>query len=157
MRVGQSYFQLIMILGKICTNYRRIRKGIQKKVRNTKFKGKLLAKYGQREKSHVEDRLKKITTLLAEIAREYNADLVREDLKDLNLNGRRKSKGYTEKEWDKDTSTTIQFWCGGWDLNPRRPTPAELPGILSQSAPVGLARGTPASSKINESYFLSFL
>jgi len=40
----------------------------------------------------VEDRLKKITTLLAEIARENNADLVQESLKDLRLNSRKRSK-----------------------------------------------------------------
>jgi len=102
-----------MILGKICTNYRRIRKGIQKKVRNTKFKGKLLAKYGQREKSHVEDRLKKITTLLAEIAREYNADLVREDLKDLNLNGRRRAKAILKKNRIKIQAPRFNFGAGG--------------------------------------------
>ncbi len=36
--------------------------------------------------------MKKITTLLAEVAREHNADLVKENLKDLRLNGRKKSK-----------------------------------------------------------------
>ena len=29
-------------------------------------------------------------------------------------------------------------WCGGWDLNPRRPTPADL-----KSAPFVLARAPP--------------
>ena len=29
-------------------------------------------------------------------------------------------------------------WCGGWDLNPRRPTPAGL-----EPAPFGLARAPP--------------
>jgi len=77
---------------KIRTNYRRIRKSIQMKVENPRLRNKLLAKYGQRERSRVEDRLKKITTLLAEIAREYNAYLARENLKDLKLNGRRKNK-----------------------------------------------------------------
>ncbi len=37
---------------------------------------------------------------------------------------------------------TIQLlgsnWCGGWDLNPRRPTPADL-----ESAPFSLARAPP--------------
>ena len=36
--------------------------------------------------------MKKITTTLAEIAREHNADLVKENLKDLKLNGKKKSK-----------------------------------------------------------------
>ncbi len=30
------------------------------------------------------------------------------------------------------------YWCGGWDLNPRRPTPADL-----ESAPFSLARAPP--------------
>ncbi len=77
---------------KIRTNYRRIRKGIQMKVKNPRLRNKLLAKYGRRERKRVEDRLKKITTLLAEIAKEYNADLVREKLKDLRLNGKKSSK-----------------------------------------------------------------
>ncbi len=77
---------------KIRANYRRIRKSIQEKVRNTNLRDKLLAKYGHRERKRVEDRLKKLTTLLAEIAREHNADLVRENLKDLKLNGKRRSK-----------------------------------------------------------------
>ncbi|RLE86455.1 MAG: hypothetical protein DRN04_19480 [Thermoprotei archaeon] len=76
----------------IRTNYRRIRKSIQMKVKNPRLRNKLLARYGFRERKRVEDRLKKITTLLAEIAREYNADLVRENLRDLRLNGRKKSK-----------------------------------------------------------------
>ncbi len=77
---------------KIRTNYRRIRKSVQEKVRNPRIRNKLLAKYGFRERKRIEDRLKKITTLLAEIAREYNADLVRENLRDLKLNGRKRSK-----------------------------------------------------------------
>ena len=77
---------------KIRTNYRRIRKGIQMKVKNPRLRDKLLAKYGCRERMRVEDRLKKITTLLAEIAEEHNADLVRENLKNLRLNSRKRSK-----------------------------------------------------------------
>ena len=77
---------------KIRINYRRIRKSIQKKVRNPKLRDKLLAKYGSRERKSVEDRLKKITTTLADIAREHNTDLVKENLKDLKLNGKKKSK-----------------------------------------------------------------
>ena len=77
---------------RIRTNYRRIRKSIQKKVENERLRDKLLAKYGSHERKRVEDRLKKITTLLAEIARKHNTDLVRENLKDLKLNGKRRSK-----------------------------------------------------------------
>jgi len=77
---------------RIRTNYRRIRKSIQKKVKNERLRDKLLARYGFRERKRVEDRLKKITTTLAEIAKEHGADLVRENLKDLKLNGRKKSK-----------------------------------------------------------------
>jgi len=73
-------------------NYRRIRKGVQEKVEDSSVRNKLLARYGYRERKRVEDRLKKIATLLAEVAREHNADLVREDLKDLRLNNRRRSK-----------------------------------------------------------------
>lgn len=76
----------------IRTNYRRIRKGIQMKVRSSRLRDKLLAKYGSRERNRVDDRLKKITTFLAEIAREYNADLVRENLKDLKLNSKKRCK-----------------------------------------------------------------
>jgi len=77
---------------RIRTNYRRIRKSIQKKVKKERLRDKLLAKYGSHERKRVEDRLKKITTLLAEIARKHNTDLVRENLKDLKLNGKRRSK-----------------------------------------------------------------
>ncbi len=77
---------------RIRTNYRRIRKSIQKRVKNQKLRDKLLAKYGRRERKRVEDRLRKITTLLAEIARQYNADLIRENLRDLKLNNRGKNK-----------------------------------------------------------------
>jgi transposase, IS605 OrfB family, central region len=76
----------------IRTNYRRIRKRIQEKVENLTPRNKLLEKYGFRERKRVEDRLKKITTLLAEIAREHNADLVRENLRDLKLKSKKKSK-----------------------------------------------------------------
>ena len=77
---------------KIRTNYRRIRKSIQEKVKNPRVRDKLLAKYGRRERKRIEDRLKKITTILAETAKEYEADLIRENLKDLRLNCRKKSK-----------------------------------------------------------------
>ncbi|MCE4613411.1 MAG: zinc ribbon domain-containing protein [Desulfurococcales archaeon] len=61
-------------------------------MRNPRVRDKLLGKYGHRERKRIEDRLKKMTTLLVEIAREYNVDLVRENLKDLKLNGKKKSK-----------------------------------------------------------------
>lgn len=77
---------------KIRTNYRRIRKSIQLKVENPVVRVKLLAKYGSRERKRVEDRLRKIATLLAEIARGHSADLVREDLRDLKLKSKKKSK-----------------------------------------------------------------
>jgi len=77
---------------RIRTSYRKIRKSIQGKVKNPRLRNKLLAKYDYRERKRVEDRVKKITTLLVVIAKEHNADLVRENLKDLRLNGRRKSE-----------------------------------------------------------------
>ena len=77
---------------RIRANYRRIRKSVQEKVKNTRLRDKLLAKYGFRERKRVVDRLKKITTLLAEIAREHDAGLVRENLKDLKLKGGKRSK-----------------------------------------------------------------
>jgi len=76
----------------IRTNYRRTRKGIQVKVKDPYKQRRLLAKYGSREKRRVEDRLKKIAALLAEIAREHNADIVRESLKDLKTNGKKRSR-----------------------------------------------------------------
>jgi len=65
---------------------------IQEKEENPTLRNRLLAKYGARERSRVEDRLKKITTLLAEIAREHNTNLVRERLRDLKLNGKGRNK-----------------------------------------------------------------
>jgi len=85
-------FSLRHNIRRIRSNYRRIRKSIQLKVKNPAIRDKLLAKYGSREKKRVEDRLKKITTLLAEIAREHKADLVRENLRDLKLDSKKKSK-----------------------------------------------------------------
>jgi len=77
---------------KIRTNYRRIRKSIQDNAGNPYLRKKLLVKYGYCEKKRIEDKLKKMTTLIAEIAKEYNADLVRENLKDLRQNGKKKNK-----------------------------------------------------------------
>jgi len=87
-----TLFSIKHDIRKIRTNYRRIRKSIQEKVKNRYLCNKLLAKYGFREKKRVEDRLKKVTTLLAEIAKEHNADLVRESLKDIKLNAKKRSK-----------------------------------------------------------------
>ncbi|MCD6487924.1 MAG: transposase [Desulfurococcales archaeon] len=91
-RSEATLFSIRHNIRKIRTNYRRIRKSIQEKVKNPKLRNELLAKYGSRERKRVEDRLKKITLLLAEIARENNADLVRESLKDLRLNSKKRSK-----------------------------------------------------------------
>ena len=87
-----ALFSIRHDIRKIRTNYRRIRKSIQRKVENPRLRDELLAKYGSRERRRVGDRLKKITTLLAEIARQHSANLVRENLKDLRLNGRRRSR-----------------------------------------------------------------
>ena len=87
-----TLFSIKHDIRRIRLNYRRIRKSIQLKVKNPTLRDKLLAKYGSRERRRVEDRSKKITTLLAEIAREHNADLVRENLKDLKLSGEKRSK-----------------------------------------------------------------
>ena len=89
---GAVLFSIRHDIRKIRTNYRRIRKSIQKKAKNQSIRDKLLAKYGFRERKRVEDRLKKISAMLAEIAREHNADLVRENLKDLRLNSKKKGK-----------------------------------------------------------------
>ena len=53
--------------------------------------------------------------------------------------GLEKSKNYTRKEWDESTSTKIQQWCGGWDLNPRRPTP-QAPQACPVNRQLALAR-----------------
>ncbi|MEM4959410.1 MAG: zinc ribbon domain-containing protein, partial [Nanopusillaceae archaeon] len=73
-------------------NYRRIRRSIQKKVENIYERNRLLEKYGARERSRVEDRVKKVTTVLAEIARMHKADIVRENLRDMKMNGRKGSR-----------------------------------------------------------------
>jgi len=85
-------FSIKYDIRRIRTSYRRIRKSIQTKVKNPYLQKKLLTKYGFRERKRVEDRLKKITTLLAEIGREHDADLVRENLENLKMNGKRRSK-----------------------------------------------------------------
>jgi len=76
----------------IRTNYRRIRKGIQIKVKDPCKQRRLLARYGSCEKRRVDDRLKKISVLLTEIAKEHGADIVRENLKDLKENSKRRNK-----------------------------------------------------------------
>ncbi len=87
-----TLFSISHDIRRMRANYRGIRKSIQEKVKNPRLRDKLLAKYGYRERKRVEDRLKKIATLLAEIAREHEADLVRENLKDLRVNGKKRSK-----------------------------------------------------------------
>ncbi len=87
-----TLFSIKHDIKKMRLNYRRVRKSIQKKVKNPTVRDRVLTKYGARERSRIEDRLKKITTLLAEIAREHNADLVRENLRDLNLNTKKRSR-----------------------------------------------------------------
>lgn len=79
------FFKIKHDLKELRLNYRKIRKKRQEKYG-------MKAKLKLREKNRVNDRIKKATTLLAEIARKFKADLVREDLKNLRENGRRKSK-----------------------------------------------------------------
>ncbi len=85
------FFRVRHDIRKIRVNYRRIRKSIQGKVKDEKTKDKLLAKYGERERKRVEDRIKKISSLLTELCLKFNADLVVEDLKYLK-NAKTKSK-----------------------------------------------------------------
>ncbi|MEM2421285.1 MAG: hypothetical protein QW637_05915 [Acidilobaceae archaeon] len=73
-------------------NYRRIRRYIQKKVKNTFEKNRLLEKYRTREKRRVEDIVKKVTTTLVETARVYSADIVRENLRDMKMNSKKVSR-----------------------------------------------------------------
>ena len=68
---------------KIRINYRRIRKSIQKEIRDEKRRNRLLAKYGKRERNRVESRIKNIVASLVKLAEKFRADLVREDLRDL--------------------------------------------------------------------------
>ncbi|MEM1939551.1 MAG: IS200/IS605 family accessory protein TnpB-related protein [Acidilobaceae archaeon] len=73
-------------------NYRRIRRYIQKKVKNTFEKNGLLEKYRTREKRRVEDIVKKVTATLVETARVYSADIVRENLRDMKMNSKKVSR-----------------------------------------------------------------
>ncbi|MEM1838902.1 MAG: transposase [Candidatus Bathyarchaeia archaeon] len=79
-------------ISRLRENYRRMRRSIQKEVENIYERNRLLEKYGARERNRVEDRVKKVTTALAEIARACGADLVREKLKNMKLNSRKGSR-----------------------------------------------------------------
>uniref|UniRef100_A0A7J3JQ21 Cas12f1-like TNB domain-containing protein n=1 Tax=Ignisphaera aggregans TaxID=334771 RepID=A0A7J3JQ21_9CREN len=59
---------------------------------NTYERNKLLEKLGARERYRVEDRVKKVTTVIAEITRVNKADIVRENLRDMKMNGRKGSR-----------------------------------------------------------------
>ena len=37
----------------------------------------------------------------------------------------------------------LKEWCGGWDLNPRRPTPSGLPQLGPEPDPFDQARAPP--------------
>ncbi|MEM0050090.1 MAG: transposase [Candidatus Bathyarchaeia archaeon] len=79
-------------ISRLRMNYRRIRRSIQRKVENIYERNKLLEKYGARERKRVEDKEKKVTTILAEIAKAYSADIVRENLRNMKTNGRKGSR-----------------------------------------------------------------
>jgi len=79
-------------ISRLRLNYRRIRRSIQRKVENIYVRNRLLEKYGAREKNRVEDRVKKVTTAIAEIARAYSADIVRENLRNIKMNSRKGSR-----------------------------------------------------------------
>jgi putative transposase len=84
-------FKIKHDIKKIRTNYRRIRRNIQKNVKNERKRNGLLAKYGEREKNRVNDRIKKISSLITDLCVEFNADLVVENLKYLK-NSKRRNK-----------------------------------------------------------------
>ena len=79
-------------ISRLRENYRRIRRSIQRKAENIYERNRLLEKYGVRERNIVEDRVKKITTVLAEIAKTHNTDIVRENLRNMKTNSRKGSK-----------------------------------------------------------------
>jgi len=85
-------FTISCNVSRLRMNYRRIRRSIQRKVENIYERCRLLEKYGTRERNRVEDRVKKVTTAIAEIARAYGADIVRENLRDMKMNGRKGSR-----------------------------------------------------------------
>ncbi|MEM4942769.1 MAG: zinc ribbon domain-containing protein, partial [Ignisphaera sp.] len=86
------FFTISYDVSRLRENYRRIRRSIQRKVENIYERNRLLEKYGARERNRVEDRVKKVTTVIAEIAKTYNTDIVRENLRDMKINGRKGSK-----------------------------------------------------------------
>ncbi|MEM4559517.1 MAG: hypothetical protein QW208_06215 [Acidilobaceae archaeon] len=86
------FFTLNNNISRLRVNYRRIRRYIQKKVKNTFEKNGLLEKYRTREKRRVEDIVKKVTTTLVETARVYSADIVRENLRDMKMNSKKVSR-----------------------------------------------------------------
>ncbi|MEM4959849.1 MAG: transposase [Nanopusillaceae archaeon] len=86
------FFTISYNIRRLRENYRRIRRSIQRKVDDIYERNKLLEKYGARERKRVEDRIKKVTTVIAEIAKAYSADIVRENLRDMKMNGRKGSR-----------------------------------------------------------------
>ncbi|MEM3714936.1 MAG: hypothetical protein QXF82_08325 [Nitrososphaeria archaeon] len=70
-------------ISRLRENYRRIWRSLQKKVEKIYERNRLLKKYGARERSRVEDRVKKVAMILAEITRAYDVDIVRENLKNM--------------------------------------------------------------------------
>ncbi|MEM4767262.1 MAG: transposase [Ignisphaera sp.] len=85
-------FTISYNISRLRLNYRSIRRSIQRKVDNTYERNKLLEKLGARERNRVEDRVKKVTTVIAEITRVNKADIVRENLRDMKMNGRKGSR-----------------------------------------------------------------
>ena len=73
------FFRIEHDIREIRLRYREMRRRAQKHIKNSD-RNRILARYGARERARVEDRMKKLTTLLAKIAGHFNADLVREDL-----------------------------------------------------------------------------
>ncbi len=75
--------------------YRAMREKVQKKLKDKpRERDKVLARYGRRERNRVDDRTRKLTTLLAEIARKFNATLVREKLEFPRKRTRNRSLNY---------------------------------------------------------------
>ncbi|MEM4482127.1 MAG: transposase, partial [Desulfurococcaceae archaeon] len=85
-------FTISYKISRLRMNYRRIRRSIQRKVDNIYERNKLLEKYGARERNRVEDIVKKVTTVIAEIARMHKADIVRENLENMKMNSRKSSR-----------------------------------------------------------------
>ena len=76
----------------------------------------------------------------------YNADAKRKRSK---LIGRCDESEKIVEELEKLKQGVDSCWCGGWDLNPRRPTPAGL-----KPAPFDLARAPPHLFTALFSYFV---